>query len=408
MIPIPLLRPDNDAESALDKWAEDAAKGDREIERKIIKTGNRLRQLFAKFNIPFLSLPSTTPRETALNVFIQMNTSASPLSDYDIVVAQVEAAVSLSLHELTDELRQEVPAIGEYKEPADLMLAITALLQGKVPNKSTYLTKEFSEDFVKVWDKTICGVRKAISFLEDERVFDGKRLPTDVVLYTLSALWSQVPDGGDAEGEARTVLRKYVWRAFCTDRYESSSATRAFADFRQLSELLKNANSPTPEIFEDQRHPLPSVEELASAGWPVRKDRLARAILAVSLKADGLDFADGSPASRDNLKKREYHHLFPKAWLVREEYEEEKIFRSLNCALVSWRTNRKISDKPPSQYLKDRMEAASLGEDEIKRRLKSHLIPYEQIKSDQYQEFLSERAKMVLSKMRELCSGVSE
>ncbi len=407
MIPVPLLRPDNEAELELDAWAESASEGDREIERKIIKTGNHLRQLFAKFNIPFLSLPSTTPNETALNVFIQMNTSASPLSAYDIVVAQVEAVAGRSLHELTDELRQAAPAIEEYIEPADLMLAVTALLQDKVPNRSTYLTEGFSNHLVEVWDKTINGIRRAISFLEEERVFDGKRLPTDIVLYPLSALWSQVPDGLDAEGEARFILKKYIWRAFCTDRYERTSATRALTDFRQLSKLLKDANSPTPEIFDEQRHLLPSVEELALAGWPVRRDRLARAILAVSLRAGGLDFADGSSVSRAGLKRREYHHLFPDAWLARTGHAEEEIFRSLNCALVSWRTNRTISDKPPSQYINERMEASSLGKSEIENRLKSHLIPHDTIKSEQYQEFLSERAKMVLLEMQTLCSGIS-
>lgn len=407
MIPVPLLRPDNEAESNLDLWAEAASEGDRETERRIIKQGNRLRQSFAKFNIPFLSLPSTTPNETALNVFIQMNTSASPLTAYDIVVAQVEAAAGMSLHELTDELRKSAPAIEEYIEPADLMLAVSALLQDKVPNKSTYLTDGFSNHLVEVWDKTILGVKRAISFLEEERIFDGKRLPTDVVLYPLSALWSKVPDGLDAEGEARTLLRRYLWRAFCTDRYERTSATRALTDFRQLSKQLAAPESISPEIFDEQRHPLPSVEELIFAGWPIRKDRLARAILAVSLRAGGLDFADGSPASRNGLKKREYHHLFPNAWLSRAGFQDEAIFRSLNCGLVSWRTNRNISDKAPAKYLNERMEASSLGAEEIKRRLESHLIPQEQIIQEEYEEFLEARAKLVLSHMKTLCSGVN-
>ena len=333
-----------------------------------------------------------------------MNTSASPLTAYDIVVAQVEAIAGTSLHELTDELRQKAPAIEEYIAPADLMLAVTALLQDKVPNKSTYLSGGFSDHLVEVWDQTVTGVSRAVAFLEEESIFDGKRLPTDVVLYPLAALWSKVPDGLDVEGEARVILRKYLWRAFCTDRYERTSATRALIDFRQLTKLLAGDNQIEPEIFDEQRYPLPTVEELTFSGWPVRKDRLARAILAVSLKSGGVDFADGSPVSRSGLKKREYHHLFPNAWLTRAGFEDDAIFRSLNCALVSWRTNRTISDKSPSIYLNERMVSSSLGEEEIERRLAAHLIPYGQIKSEQYQEFLSERAKMVVIEMEALCS----
>lgn len=405
MIPMSLLRPDHEAEFALDEWAQDASVGDRNEERQIIRTANRLRQLFASFNIPFLSLPSTTSNETALNVFIQMNTSASPLSAYDIVVAQVEAAAGMSLHELTDELRKAAPAVEEYIDPPDLMLAVAALLQDKVPNKSTYLSGGFSDHLVEVWDRTISGVRRAVAFLEEEQIFDGKRLPTDVVLYPLAALWSRVPDGLDAEGEARTLLRKYVWRAFCTDRYERTSATRALTDFRQLSQLLTHPGSPLPEIFDEKRHALPTLDELIYAGWPVRKDRLARAILAIALRSGGLDFADGSPVSRSGLRKREYHHLFPNAWLARAGFSEEQIFRSLNCGLVSWRTNRNISDKSPSTYLNERMQASSLGQREIERRLSSHLIPYGPIQGEEYDAFLKERAEMVLQAITSLCSG---
>ena len=406
MIPVPLLRPDDeDAVAALDTFAEDAANEDRYVEREITRTATQLRGLFAKFNVPFLSLPSTTPDETALNVFIQMNTSASPLTAYDIVVAQVEAVAGTSLHELTDELRQRVPLVNEYANAEDLALAVSALLQDRVPNKSTYLGKGFSSMLVEVWDDTISGISRAVSFLDEERVFDSRRLPTDVVLYPLSALWAHVHDGLDAEGEARRLLRKYIWRAFCTDRYERTSATRALVDFRQMVDLLRGRGDTTPEVFDDDRNPMPTKEELIYSGWPVRRDRLARAILAVSLKAGGLDFADGSQATRDNLKKREYHHIFPNAWLKRAEYDESKIFCSLNCALVSWRTNRKISDKPPSQYIHERMEGSNLGEEEIRHRMQSHLIPYESIRSEDYGTFLSQRADLVLARMTDLCSG---
>lgn len=152
---------------------------------------------------------------------------------------------------------------------------------------------------------------------------------------------------------------------------------------------------------------MPNVEQIQQAGWPVRKDRLARAILAVALRTGGIDFADGSPVSRASLKKREYHHLFPNAWLARDGYGEEAIFRSLNCGLVSWKTNRTISDKSPSKYLQERMDAAALGEEEIRHRLSSHLIPFEPIKNETYDEFLRLRAEKVREQMLKLCGVLS-
>ena len=165
------------------------------------------------------ALPSTVSQETALNVFIQMNTSASPLTAYDIVVAQVEAVSGHSLHDLVEELNHDIPAVQAYATPSDLMLAVSALLQDKVPNKSTYLTPEFSDGVIHNWDRVKIGIKRAIQFVEQEEIFDTKRLPSDVSLYPLSALWALAPEGLDAEGEARTLLRKYLWRSFFTDRY---------------------------------------------------------------------------------------------------------------------------------------------------------------------------------------------
>jgi hypothetical protein len=46
----------------------------------------------------------------------------------------------------------------------------------------------------------------------------------------------------------------------------------------------------------------------------------------------------------------------------------------VNCALLTWRTNRALSYKDPITYLKERADSCALGEDELKRMLTTHLI----------------------------------
>ena len=53
------------------------------------------------------------------------------------------------------------------------------------------------------------------------------------------------------------------------------------------------------------------------------------------------------------------------------KFESKYIYLALNCPLVTWKTNRTMSAKAPSAYMHERM---CVGEDEISRRLKSHLI----------------------------------
>jgi hypothetical protein len=69
------------------------------------------------------------------------------------------------------------------------------------------------------------------------------------------------------------------------------------------------------------------------------------------------------------------------------EVPDDKIFLSLNCALVTWHTNRTISAKEPERYLAERRDGTDLGEEEIRARLATHLIPYDEMVSDDYEDF---------------------
>jgi hypothetical protein len=325
MIPLDLCAPDLTAPQRFRDWAKEATQDQNEINSISDQVWDVCRK-FAAFNLPFLSLPITTKKQTALDVFIKMNTSASPLSTYDIVVAQVEAGMGKSLHDLVADAKTVCPNMSAYYDIAEAALYASALLQGRSPANATYLAKDFGPQALANWDKLISGMVRTVDFLEQERVFDAARLPTDVVVPVLIALWAEAPKGLDAEGSARNILRKYLWRAFFSNRYEKSTNSRALIDFNQMKPLVMGMSTGVPkifvqaDIFDDEQHPLPDAAELVVCGWPVRKDRLARAILALALKHGGFDLADGGTVTRTNLTKREYHHLFPAAHLFRLEY----------------------------------------------------------------------------------------
>ena len=379
-----------------------------EMNAKILRNCvSKIREMFLTFNLPFLSLPVTTSKDIALDVFIKMNTSAAPLKTYDIVVAQVEAALGKSLHELVASIKERCPNIANYYQPEDLTLYASALLLEKPPTNKTYLAKSFGQDLLDNWEKLLCGIERTEAFLEQERIFDAARLPTDIVVPVLVALWAQFADVLDAGGFARSVLRKYMWRAFFSNRYEKSTNSRALADCKELSALIGGCSTETPAVFDTRKHPLPENDELVLAGWPKKKERLARAILALALRQGGHDLADGSAVSRQNLRKREYHHLFPEAHLKNLDRKDSEIYRSLNCTLVTWKTNRNISKKEPERYLAERLDGTGVAEREIRERVSTHVIPYDEMIEGDYDKFLRKRAQMIRKRMLEIC-GVEE
>ena len=403
LIPVDLLCPGSKGEQKFNEWVEQVCAADQKDQINLFKIITKLRNLVSGFNIPFLSLPRTTPKDTALNVFIQMNTSSSPLTAYDIVVAQVEAGTGQSLHDLVDDIKLSAPNAENYMNPADWALAVGALLLHKTPTRAAYLEASYSDGLIENWERVKKGIRRASDFLAEQNIFDNQRLATDVVLYPLAALWAGVPDGLDDEGKARVILKKYLWRAFFTERYERTSATRALFDYREMTQFLGGNLNTTPLVFDDDQFPLPTEEELKLAAWPKRRDRLPRAMLALSLTGGAFDFADGSAVTRENIQKREYHHLFPDAWLTKQEYSPREIYITLNCGLVTWKTNRNMAAKAPSVYLEERLDT-DIGEQEIERRLSSHLIEHADMISDDYGVFIDNRAKAMHTAMMDICS----
>lgn len=404
LAPIALLRPGQRAADIAKDWIKRASLGDMDRAIDMNEAITELRSRVANYSLPFLSLPASTTRETALDVFIRMNTQGTALTAFDIVVAQVEADTNSSLHQRVEGLNARVPKLSRYGDAREIALAVGAVLNGRPPNRATFLRPQFATELVTVWDDIERGLERAVSFLADEMIVNQTILPSDPLVTLMGAFWSSAPEGKDAEGAARRLARRALWRGAFSERYQKTSATRAALDYRELIRF-RDQNGPLPSLLDEQENPLPEAEALRTGGWPKTKDRLGRAILAASLRTGGYDFADEQRFSAASMEGREYHHLFPRARLEGEGRQRRHIFSALNCALVSWRTNRTIGSKPPSQYIAERADEVGLPKAEVNRRLRSHCIPPEGLVSDDFDQFINARAQLVHRIMTKLCAG---
>ncbi|MDF3086625.1 hypothetical protein, partial [Burkholderia sola] len=77
MIPLDLCAPGDVANDRYRTWSKLAIE-DSEEREATAELRSQVREIFATFNMPYLSLPVTTTKDTALDVFIKMNTSAAP------------------------------------------------------------------------------------------------------------------------------------------------------------------------------------------------------------------------------------------------------------------------------------------------------------------------------------------
>lgn len=435
LFPVSLLRP-GDIAAEIDLWLNEATKplepADSDVDAlakykaytstrdKIKAEITALRERVAHFNLPYLSLPADTTKDVALQVFINMNTNSKPLSLYDIIVAEVESVAEKSLHALEASLVDRCPMAGRYGNVSDLILSTSALLQEKLPNTRGMIEMD-KKQLLANWPKLERGLERMAAFMASQGVFDEARLPTNAVLAVIAAAYELIPDHGDFLGKAETLLRRYLWSSFFSDRYENAAASRAFADFKALKALLKDPNFAEADlasvpVLNRSEFPLADVDSLLVAGWPKAAGIEARAILAVTTYLGAIDFADHRTATYESIRKREYHHVFPDALLSEAEIDS---YLALNCALITWKTNRIIGRKDPLEYLQERVQWAD--EDVVRERLRSHLISYdllsqahyaglegaafkEKVKAD-FVGFLRHRARLVVAAMKLLAEG---
>ncbi|MFB3880975.1 MAG: DUF262 domain-containing protein [Armatimonadota bacterium] len=426
-LPVSLLRPE-DIAGEIRGWiraaiGEETSKSDERdaLFDRILALRDRVKN----FNLPYLALPAKTPKDVALDVFIKMNTSSVQLSTYDIVVALVEEETGESLRTHVESLQGAVPRAADYADLPGLVLDVVALRQNHPPSQAGYRAIDYGQ-MLQEWDRVVAGVRWAVEFLEDESVFDAQRLPSYSAVPVVAALVDHLPTHPDQLGNARHLLRKYLWRSFLSARYEQSSTTHALQDFRGLKAVLigKGSEAGVP-IMDVDAYPLPTSDMIVQADWPKRRTILGRGLLALQLKCGAEDLGDGIRASVASItsaeKPREYHHLFPASLLSDAKVPDAAIFRAANCALLTWRTNRALSDKHPVRYLKERADNAALGEPEVRHRLSTHLIPYSElavgydglsseelaarVKAD-YSAFLKARAEILAKAAQCACDGL--
>ncbi|MHB1757870.1 MAG: GmrSD restriction endonuclease domain-containing protein [Leptospirillum sp.] len=422
-IPIRLLRPE-DIMSEIRQWVKEAMPEHYEKQDELFDEIIVLRDRVKAFNLPYLSLADSTSKEVALDVFIKMNTSSVHLSTYDIVVALVEEETGKSLHEHVDVLTEAIPRASEYADLPSLVLDVVALWQDRIPSQAGYRSIDYTK-MIDEWSSLVKSIERMVRFLEEETIFDAQRLPSYTAIPIIAALCWHLPTQPDKLGNARNLLRKFLWRAFLTSRYEQSSTSNALQDYRGLRKVLcDGASENIVPILNEKSYSLPTKEMILQADWPRSKTIIGRGLLALQIKCGAEDLADGAKATVGNITSkehpREYHHLFPSSTLQDAGISYERINRALNCALITWRTNRIISNKDPIAYLKERADNSNLGEEELRRRLRTHLIPYKQlsvgydgmpdeerrarVQSD-YEAFLAARAKILAKSARRACEG---
>ena len=420
LMPISLLNPSEPSSSKIDAWLKYVT--DKNKKDKLKNWVLRLMVQISSKPFPSLPLPQSTTPDDAIDIFIKTNSSYARLTPYNIAVARFEAKTQESLQKLVDNIGQKVSGIVDLEGEdglGDLVLKVACLFQGMMPTYGNYKKLNMKE-LQNRQGEIQAGVQWATDMLNEQNIWHERHLPSSVPLRVLPALFEYMPKPRQVQlrAKANRLVREYIWRAFVTDRYDRQSNDRLKKDYDALKNALETKSftcSDENTIFTKQ---LPDKEELLSEGWPKSRGIRKRAILAICNREGAKDVASGGKISSNKILKRQYHHIFPKG-LFRKMGCNSDPNLALNCMLIEEDTNKDWNDSWPGEYLLQIIKETGLtgkkAKTELSHRLISHLIPSDTIlkvvKADstslqnKYDDFLQQRAELVIEKMKKLCSG---
>ena len=423
LVPLSLLRfaPLSEGRQEVNAWIDTALAGGQGNPDAVIKKQRALEGWIANhseqvrnFKIPHLLMPEETTPDQAIETFVQSNTQSISLKKFDIATAHTLGLGNDNLRSSRGRAWDEIAGVQKYVDLptlGDLLLKVSCLRSNLPPTQSNYNKRVVLDDVAENLEEIIAGVRWVVELLEEDRIWDSRRLPSVVPFRVLPALFACLSEKSVERGAMIKTARAYLWRAFLTDRYKSAAASLLKEDYDGLRDVFQNGGTLKRKV-PIWRCKLPNVEEIQGATWPNRS-ALPKALLAVSLRRGARDIGSGEEIRQSSINNREYHHIFPEAYLERRARTVPPHL-AMNCMLVRGRTNKEASDKPPLEYLQSlvvRLAGSRVGDKDFRVRLDSHLVPMSDLGIGKksvaacYRTFLHHRALMVSRDMKALANG---
>lgn len=353
---------------------------------------SRAEELFRRFKdykIASVTLGDMLIEDVA-PIFERINSQGTPLTIVDLMRAATWSP-EFDLIDSIDAILSDLASKGfsEIDKKA-LLRNLNAATGGgfSADSISEHLRKHSAKQLKEGVQAIHTGYKKAVDFLSTQiKVPSARVIPYSNQFVVLSEAFRLIPNPSAAQYKA---ISEWFWR---TSHSEYFSGWNTGMMSRDIAALQAFANGRTASIELDAQKPLPSI-------WASRAFRLNNAhskLLAIVLGVhDPIDLltiqAVDTSNALDWTNSKEFHHFFPREYLTKCGYTKNEVNALANIIFLTSASNKRISARAPSDYLKEVEAAAGAQLDEV---LASNLITrdaFNAAKADDYKEFLKLRA----------------
>jgi len=306
----------------------------------------RVNETFREYQVPVVTLTDRSLDEVC-PIFERINSTGTKLTVYDLMVA----ATFSEEFDLNDEVRRITEAVEPkgFTVDGDSMLRTVSALRGKSVKRKAILAlrntphAELRENI----QTTRRALEKALDFLRTEvGVVSSDFLPYEAQLTVLCRVFGLA--GGPLTPQQRGLLRSWFWLSSFHERYRGASDNVLDDDIDKCQQFV----TATAPLIPQKR-----LERLDLQGKDFRKGTaITHAFVALLATLRPRSIADGSPIDVEGSlsweNQREFHHIFPKAYLATcPEAHRKRQSELPNLMLLPSAANKQVSSERPSVYM---------------------------------------------------------
>jgi hypothetical protein len=349
---------------------------------------------FSNYEIPIVTISNRAKEEVGI-IFERINNTGTKLSTIDLMVAWTwsdDFHLRESINGLLEKLEEK--KFGGLNEKI-LLQAISGIIQNTTKTK---MILELDPKKVKdTFGDLVSAMEKTVDFLStDLGCASTELLPHMQQIVPISKFFAL---GLDQNAKNLEILKKWFWKTSFSRRYAAQTDEKMDADLQ----FINNSKAGDLSGIDAYSHSLTAkalIESKFSKSQPY-----TRAFLLLMAQKTPLDLVKSTKVDLGKalsaFNKKEYHHVNPRAFLKKRGLPSAKINALLNFCFLPADSNKKISGSEPAKYFFELIPA-----DKYQDILKSNLLPLNKdiYKTNDYDEFLSQRANVVIEFVNELTS----
>ncbi len=377
-----------------------------------------LQEMLSDYQIAYIELDQYLEIDKICDTFTRINSRGIRLDIFDLMNALLRPK-EVRLKDMWREIAPDLEFISSSRSDVYVLQVMSILAQNYCSPKYLYhllpgekrrirkpdgssadeVLVSDADDFKRRWSEAVEIVKTGIARLSHPQDFGA--ISPALLPYTsiVPAFCAALHIANSApEAERLTAVRKvrdWYWASVFTNRYSGSVESTAARDVLALRQWIEDDDAEPDPIAEFS-------ERLKGLDFRTETrpgSAIYKGVLNLLVINGARDWVSNAPPQPDDVDS---HHIVPKSW-GRANGLGSQIDSVLNRAPLSTETNRDIiGSRHPNEYLPIWIERA--GEAAVRETLRTHLISdaafdilrRKSFGKDDYDEFLSERQRLIL------------